>query len=84
MDKWLIIPTLVAIGLGQLVRVSVGGLSLPLLDIVVGAVVIVGLISAWGRWLLPPRPVVWAWLAVVLSVGTVVVTAVRQAWDING
>ncbi len=75
MDKWLIIPVLIAVGLGQLVRVSVGGLSLPLLDIVVGAVVIVGLISAWGRWLLPPRPVVWAWLAVMM--------VMTLSWSVN-
>lgn len=62
MDKWLIIPILIGIGLGQLVRWPILGWSAPVLDVIVGVVVVVGLWSVVkSRASMPPRFLLLAW-----------------------
>ena len=76
MDKWLIIPILIGVGLGQLIKWLIAGLSIPAVDIAVTGVVLIGLgmmVKHWSSW--PPRPVLFGW--------SILMVAIALSWLVN-
>jgi len=84
MDKWLIIPILVTIGLGQLIRWPIAGVSIPAIDLVVVVVVLIGgVMLLKNRSMTIPRPLMIGWfvLMVVFAVSWIVNLSVLGARD---